>query len=45
MGQQVVDTGKPITNEELARAFDKLRVPAKSRPALTKLWRSIETGG
>jgi hypothetical protein len=43
LGQQVVDRGdKPATAEELTRAFDKLRVPAKSRPALVKLWRSIE---
>ena len=45
LGQVVGDTGKPASDEDLKSAFDRLRVPPASRPALVKLWREVEGDG
>jgi hypothetical protein len=44
LGQVVGDTGRPASEEELKQVFDKHGVPSSARPALVKLWRSIEGG-
>jgi hypothetical protein len=44
LGRVVGDRGTPATKEELDGVFNKLNVPAVSRPALAKLWKQLEGG-
>jgi hypothetical protein len=45
LGQAVTDAGRPASEADLKMVFEKYRVPAPSRAALTALWRRIESGG
>jgi hypothetical protein len=45
LGQIIGERGQPATADELKQVFDRLKVPVASRPALLKLWRSVEGGG
>jgi hypothetical protein len=44
LGQAVSDTGRPASEEDLKRVFDKYKVTPSARTALTKLWREVEGG-
>jgi hypothetical protein len=44
LGQVVGDTGRPASEEDLKRVFDKYKVAPSARAALTKLWRKGEGG-
>jgi hypothetical protein len=44
LGQVVGDTGRPASEEDLKRVFDKYRVAPSAHAVLTKLWRQIEGG-
>jgi hypothetical protein len=44
LGQVVGDTGRPASEADLVRIFDKYKVSPSARPALTKLWREVESG-
>ena len=44
LGQVVGDTGRPVSEEDLRRVFDKYKVAPSARTALTKLWREVEGG-
>jgi hypothetical protein len=42
LGQVVGDTGRPASEEDLTRIFDRYRVSPSARPALVALWKRIE---
>jgi hypothetical protein len=42
LAMDVHERGKPATNEELERSFNRLKVPKSSRASLTQLWRALE---
>ena len=42
LGQVVGDTGRPASEADLVRIFDKYKVSLSARPALVALWKKIE---
>jgi hypothetical protein len=44
LGQVVGDRGRPASDADLVRIFDKYKVSPSARTALTRLWRQIEGG-